>query len=167
MDSPKFQSRDLRCFICKEKGNCEWSPMRRTMKMETTHWWWQANEAKLMNEWQQSKLFLASLNIPIFFANFVSFPSTLRNSDDLNLSISFSSPMHGRVKTSIPPTATELATRDAKVSKYRALLLELQSQRVANDATDSLTSKLVQVNPDHYTAWNLRKEIVKIKLNKR
>ena len=75
--------------------------------------------------------------------------------------------MHGRVKTSIPPTATELATRDAKVSKYRALLLELQSQRVANDATDSLTSKLVQVNPDHYTAWNLRKEIVKIKLNKR
>jgi len=69
--------------------------------------------------------------------------------------------MHGRVKTSVQPSAQELAAKRAQIGKYLAakdLFLQRRSARSMDARTAELTGKLIELNPDFYTLWALRKE---------
>ena len=80
----------------------------------------------------------------------------------LPLSSLLSLPMHGRVKKGVQPTAEEAATKRAQVAKYitaKDLFLHRRQQHLVDDKTKDLTAKLIELNPDFYSLWNLRKEI--------
>lgn len=71
--------------------------------------------------------------------------------------------MHGRVKTSVQPSASEQAAKRAQIGKYVAakdLFLQRRSVGAMDDRTADLTAKLVELNPDFYTLWALRKEML-------
>ena len=69
--------------------------------------------------------------------------------------------MHGRVKASVQPSSQELAAKRAQLGKYVAakdLFLSRRSAGSTEARTSELTAKLVELNPDFYTLWALRKE---------
>ena len=69
--------------------------------------------------------------------------------------------MHGRVKSSVQPSREELATRRAQIGKYVAakdLFLSRRQLRSTDARTSELTAKLIELNPDFYSLWALRKE---------
>lgn len=69
--------------------------------------------------------------------------------------------MHGRVKTGVAPTAEESASRRSQISKYTAakdLFLHRLHLSAVDDKTKELTARLIELNPDFYSLWNLRKK---------
>ena len=70
--------------------------------------------------------------------------------------------MHGRVKKAVQPSPEEAAARRAQIAKYvqaKDLFLHRRHLRLVDDKTRDLTAKLIELNPDFYSLWNLRKEI--------
>ena len=71
--------------------------------------------------------------------------------------------MHGRVKSSVAPTEEEVERRQLKLNKYRSardLLLQRHAQHLLDSKSYELTGLLIEINPDFYTIWNFRKQIV-------
>ena len=71
--------------------------------------------------------------------------------------------MHGRVKTSVQPSVEQLAAKRAQIGKYVAakeLFVQRRQARLMDARTAELTAKLVELNPDFYTLWALRKEML-------
>ena len=69
--------------------------------------------------------------------------------------------MHGRLKSSVQPSAEEVAAKRAQIGKYVAakdLFLSRPQQRSMDARTSELTAKLIELNPDFYSLWALRKE---------
>ena len=69
--------------------------------------------------------------------------------------------MHGRVKSSVQPSAEEVSAKRAQIGKYVAakdLFLSRRQQRSMDARTSELTAKLIELNPDFYSLWALRKE---------
>ena len=70
--------------------------------------------------------------------------------------------MHGRVKKDVQPSAEEAAAKRAQIAKYiqaKDLFLHRRAQHLVDDKTKELTAKLIELNPDFYSLWSLRKEI--------
>ena len=71
--------------------------------------------------------------------------------------------MHGRVKTSVQPSAEQLSAKRAQLGKYVAakdLFIQRRRVRAMDERTAELTAKLIELNPDFYTLWALRKEML-------
>ena len=71
--------------------------------------------------------------------------------------------MHGRVKSSVQPSEAEVAAKRAQLGKYVAakdLFLQRRVSRAMDERTAELTAKLIELNPDFYTLWALRKEML-------
>ena len=71
--------------------------------------------------------------------------------------------MHGRVKSAVQPSAAEVAAKRAQISKYAAakdLFLQRRVSHSMDGRTAELTAKLIELNPDFYTLWALRKEML-------
>ena len=71
--------------------------------------------------------------------------------------------MHGRVKTSVQPSAEEVAAKRAQIGKYVAakdLFVQRRSLHAVDARTAELTAKLIELNPDFYSLWALRKEML-------
>jgi geranylgeranyl transferase type-2 subunit alpha len=72
--------------------------------------------------------------------------------------------MHGRRKADVVVETQEMAKlRLQKIEKYCKLVKKIQTRRnqgLKDLETLELTSKLLTVNPEVYTIWNYRKEIV-------
>ena len=71
--------------------------------------------------------------------------------------------MHGRVKRSTAPTEAELEVVQRKIATYTnivGLILSFRQRQEYTVEALQLTSKLLANNPDFYTIWNYRKEIL-------
>ena len=73
--------------------------------------------------------------------------------------------MHGRVKvrTSEEQAAAKKLEREKKIKKYQLVTGEIQRKREAGELDEELlrlTEELLSQNPDHYTVWNTRREVV-------
>jgi hypothetical protein len=71
--------------------------------------------------------------------------------------------MHGRKKTTQLPSESELTAVQNKTTQWSKTVDSVLSQKMANDySTDSLefTAKVLRSNPDFYSVWNFRKEIL-------
>lgn len=71
--------------------------------------------------------------------------------------------MHNRKKTGQPPTELEIDTRKKKLKGYVSLSAAIFDKRKNFEFTDvalQLTSEMIKANPDYYTIWNYRKEIL-------
>jgi geranylgeranyl transferase type-2 subunit alpha len=72
--------------------------------------------------------------------------------------------MHGVTKASfldVPPE--KLAARAKKTEQYKALAKEVlrrRAERIYDDKSFALTSKMLEVNPECYTVWNFRREML-------
>ena len=76
--------------------------------------------------------------------------------------------MHGRKRVPpVVPTDAEVAKEAAKVKKYSQLVSSVLNKRQANERGEEawkLTSVLLKLNPDFYSVWNFRREILLEKL---
>ena len=71
--------------------------------------------------------------------------------------------MHNRKKLSTSPTEAETSASRAKYAAYQQLvtvLLEAKQKKDYSTETFALTSKILKLNPDFYTFWNYRREII-------
>lgn len=71
--------------------------------------------------------------------------------------------MHGRKKTLEPQSEAELSVMSKKAATYSTLVELLIRRRQASDAsleTLDLNGKLLKSNPDYYSLWNYRREIL-------
>ena len=79
------------------------------------------------------------------------------------LPASSSRSMHGRVKSTAVASAEDASAKRAQLAKYaqaKALFLQRRLHRQLDDKSGELTAKLIELNPDFYSLWNLRKDIV-------
>ena len=71
--------------------------------------------------------------------------------------------MHGRVRSVKPPIAAEEAALQKRAATYAELSRILVQRRKLGDhgpETFELIGKMLRSNPDYYTLWNYRKEIL-------
>eukprot|EP01038_Epipyxis_sp_PR26KG_P010803 gene10803-14502_t len=71
--------------------------------------------------------------------------------------------MHGRKKIDRVPTEQEIAALTKKRDTYGQLVKIIFERKLNNDytlETLELTGKLLKINPDFYTLWNYRREIL-------
>ena len=71
--------------------------------------------------------------------------------------------MHGRVKSSVQPSSEEVEAKRAQIGKYVAakdLFLQRRQLRLMDARTAELAAKLIELNPDFYSLWALRKEML-------
>ncbi|KAI6654665.1 Geranylgeranyl transferase type-2 subunit alpha-like [Oopsacas minuta] len=73
--------------------------------------------------------------------------------------------MHGRVKvrTSEEQAAAKKLEREKKIKKYQGVTEEIYARREAGSLDEELlklTETLLAWNPDHYTVWNIRREVI-------
>lgn len=71
--------------------------------------------------------------------------------------------MHNRVKSNIPATEKEVKALKEKATTYNALVnlvLTKRKQRACDKDTLLVISKLSKLNPDFYSLWNFRREIL-------
>lgn len=69
--------------------------------------------------------------------------------------------MHGRKK--VQPSQAEVAALAEKAKNYSLLSAILLQHRTNNDFTKEaldLTTKMLKMNPDFYTLWNYRRDIL-------
>ncbi|KAK0639210.1 hypothetical protein B0T16DRAFT_422635 [Cercophora newfieldiana] len=67
---------------------------------------------------------------------------------------------HGVARTSRERTAEQKLVETEKITKYRELEDEVRAAVVRNEYTPELfqlTSKLLRINPEYYTIWNVRR----------
>jgi hypothetical protein len=96
-----------------------------------------------------------SVHLPFSSLPFPSLP--------LPLPLPSSPSMHGRLKTSVQASEEEAAVKRTQISKYIAakdLFLHRRHAQCYDEKSRELTGKLIELNPDLYTLWNMRKEIV-------
>jgi geranylgeranyl transferase type-2 subunit alpha len=73
--------------------------------------------------------------------------------------------MHNRKKPTAPPTDAEVSALKEKTSMYRTLVdmvLTKKREKDSSQETLVLVGKLLKLNPDFYSLWNMRKEILLI-----
>ena len=85
--------------------------------------------------------------------------------DCTTYTISFSNRMHGRVKirTSEEQAAAKKLEREKKIKKFQNVTNEIYTKREADSLDEELlklTETLLAWNPDHYTIWNIRREVI-------
>ena len=71
--------------------------------------------------------------------------------------------MHGRKKISIPLSVSEIEKVQKKIQTFTSLVTILFERKQLNDysiETLKLTTKLLASNPDLYSMWNYRREIL-------
>ncbi|XP_026469064.1 geranylgeranyl transferase type-2 subunit alpha-like [Ctenocephalides felis] len=73
--------------------------------------------------------------------------------------------MHGRVKTrsSEEEAARKLKERQAKVAAYKAVssqIFEMREKKELNGVLMNLLAQALSANPDIYTFWNIRREVL-------
>jgi geranylgeranyl transferase type-2 subunit alpha len=71
--------------------------------------------------------------------------------------------MHGRKKDNKAKTEAETVALQLKCDTYRELVKVLFEKRKAKDYSEEtflLTEKMLRNNPDFYTLWNFRREIL-------
>ena len=71
--------------------------------------------------------------------------------------------MHGRKKTSTVASDAEVAAIQRKAESLLETVqkfFELKKKGDKTDTTLEFTSKLLRINPDFYSVWNYRKEII-------
>ncbi len=71
--------------------------------------------------------------------------------------------MHNRVKSNKPTTESEAKALKDKASTYNALVnlvLSKRKQHARDKDTLLVISKLSKLNPDFYSLWNFRREIL-------
>lgn len=77
--------------------------------------------------------------------------------------------MHGvkREKVTEAVAAAKRKAQQEQISKYQALVAETRAKRVAGAYDQEallLTNKLLNMNPEYYTFWNFRREILSSQL---
>jgi geranylgeranyl transferase type-2 subunit alpha len=71
--------------------------------------------------------------------------------------------MHGVARKSGPVSAAEEAERAKKIAKYneaKRLALEARQRGAYDDAAYAVTAALLALNPDFYSLWNFRRELL-------
>ena len=71
--------------------------------------------------------------------------------------------MHGRKKSTEPRSEAEIKTLDRKTELYSKTLYIVLERKKCKDFTEEaleLTAKMLKSNPDFYSVWNYRKEIL-------
>lgn len=71
--------------------------------------------------------------------------------------------MHNRKKPGAPPSEAEVNALKEKTTKYKALVDMILLKRINGDKSTEtlvLVGKLVQINPDFYSLWNMRRDIL-------
>ena len=71
--------------------------------------------------------------------------------------------MHGRKKLDKPPSESELTNLQRKTDLYSQTVTSVLTRKKLNDFSSEsfeLTAKVLKSNPDFYSIWNFRKEIL-------
>jgi hypothetical protein len=71
--------------------------------------------------------------------------------------------MHGRAKLERPPSAQELEADQQKSAAYSKLVVILQTLKSNGDRSEQtleLSGQMLRKNPDYYSLWNFRREIL-------
>jgi geranylgeranyl transferase type-2 subunit alpha len=71
--------------------------------------------------------------------------------------------MHGRKKPDQPRSATEVSTLQQKADlllKSFSMVLDRRIRRDHSEESLELASRVLRTNPDFYTAWNFRRDIL-------
>lgn len=71
--------------------------------------------------------------------------------------------MHGRKKDAAPKSEEEKSIAVQKIEKYRALeqlVMKQRRERIISPESLGTNAKLLSVNPDHYSLWNYRREML-------
>lgn len=71
--------------------------------------------------------------------------------------------MHNRKKPDAPPSEAEVNALREKTIKYKTLVdMILNKRKQGNRSAETLVlvGKLIQINPDFYSLWNMRREIL-------
>lgn len=71
--------------------------------------------------------------------------------------------MHGRAKLERPPSAQEIEADQQKSGAYSKLVGILQTLKSNNDMSEQaleLSGQMLKKNPDYYSLWNYRREIL-------
>ncbi|KAI9140482.1 hypothetical protein BKA69DRAFT_1175801 [Paraphysoderma sedebokerense] len=70
---------------------------------------------------------------------------------------------HGRKKPTRAQVDAKRLAEISKIKEYQSLCnqaLDMRRQAIHNDSSLSITTNLVTLNPDYYTIWNFRREIL-------
>lgn len=71
--------------------------------------------------------------------------------------------MHNRKKPEAPPTENELKALKEKSQMYKSLVTLIFNKRSEKDYSNEtmmITGKVLRLNPDFYSLWNFRREIL-------
>lgn len=71
--------------------------------------------------------------------------------------------MHNRKKTNVAPSEAEVIALKKKAATYSSLIDVIFARRASEDysqETFDAVGKLIKMNPDFYSLWNFRKEII-------
>jgi len=71
--------------------------------------------------------------------------------------------MHNRKKLDRPPSDAEIAAVQKKSQTYASLVQIIFDRRRAKDHSDEtlqLVGKMLKTNPDFYSLWNFRREVL-------
>ncbi|GIQ84255.1 hypothetical protein KIPB_005777 [Kipferlia bialata] len=71
--------------------------------------------------------------------------------------------MHGVKKSAIPPTAQELEQKKKQVDSFRSLINGLLAKREQGNMNPKILPHIgiaLKYNPEHYTLWNYRRDIL-------
>lgn len=71
--------------------------------------------------------------------------------------------MHNRKKTNVAPSEAEVSALKKKAATYQSLIDIIFARRKSEDyspETFDTVGKLIKMNPDFYSLWNFRKEIL-------
>lgn len=71
--------------------------------------------------------------------------------------------MHNRAKLKQPPSEAEIRKVNQKAKMYQDLIETIFARKNAGDKskeTFDLVGNLLRINPDFYTLWNFRKELL-------
>lgn len=71
--------------------------------------------------------------------------------------------MHNRKKPVVPPSEAEVNAMREKTAMYKSLVQVVLTKKMQKDMsleTLSLVGKLLKLNPDFYSLWNMRREIL-------